>query len=500
MNHKKTGWIVAAAGSVIVASVLLWLNNGGTSAVETFTAKAEMGSIRTVVNATGVVQTVVTLQVGSQISGQIQELHADFNSLVKRGQLLARIDPRNFRAQLGNATAAVAGARAHVGSAEAQLVAAEANQRSAKASLDAARVARDNNAMLFRRAIDISDKGLASKNDYDQAKANADSAAARYAQAQAAVDQSAAQRQVAATQVDSARAQLDQVEADLERAKVNLEYTSIYSPADGVVISRSVDVGQTIAASLQSPTLFTIANDLRRMKVNASIDEADIGNISDRTEARFTVDAYPNEKFRGEIEEIRLSPTTVQNVVTYSVILSVDNTDLKLRPGMTANITITVEHRDKVLKIPNAALRYTPPGIRQEPVKTSNEQHSGDDTEDSRDPQVSASKLAEQRRIGLAPGQKWDPGAKLQLVPPQRRVLRAGRAWILTAQGKPEPANLVLGITDGTSTEIVSGQLKAGDAVIVGDTSQAAAASGPTQNVNPFLPTPRVPGTRGIGR
>jgi HlyD family secretion protein len=485
---------------VIVAAFSLWLRSRSAAAVENFTAPAEMGSIRTVVNATGVLQTVVTVQVGSQISGQTQELYADFNSMVKRGQLLAKIDPRDFEAQLKNATAAVAGARAHVGGAQAELVAAEANQRSATANLGAALVARYNTATLFRRAMDLSDKGIASTNDYDEAKANADSEQARYEQAQAGVDQSIAQKQAAAAQVDAAKAQLGQAQADLERAKVNLEYTNIYSPVDGVVISRSIDVGQTIAASLQSPTLFTIANDLRKMKVNASIDEADIGNISDQADARFSVDAYPNETFRGQIEEIRLNPTTVQNVVTYSVILSFDNSDLKLKPGMTANVTVTVDRRDKVLKIPNAALRYTPAGVQKEPAKTSIERLLLDDTEDNRDPQISALKRPEQRTIDLAPGQKWDPAAKLRPVPAQRRVLRAGRVWVLGAEGKPEPANLVLGITDGISTEVVSGRLKAGDVVIVGDTSTAATTSGQTRSVNPFLALPRVPGTRGGGR
>jgi HlyD family secretion protein len=500
MNWKKTTWILGLAGAVIFAAAGLWLRSRNASAVEYFTAPAGLGSIRTVVNATGVVQTVVTVQVGSQISGEIKELYADFNSVVKRGQLLAKIDPRNFEAQLENATAAVAGARARVGSAKAELVTAEASERSAKANLDAALVARDNTATLFRRAVDLTDKGIASKNDYDEAKANADSAQARYEQALAGVDQSGAQKQVAAAQVDSAIAQLDQAQADLDRAKVNLEYTNIYSPVEGVVISRSVDVGQTIAASLQSPTLFTIANDLRKMKVNASIDEADIGNISDQADARFTVDAYPNETFKGQIEEIRLSPTTVQNVVTYSVILSIDNSDLKLKPGMTANITIAVDQRDTVLKIPNAALRYTPAGtqgIQKEQVRTSTAELLKDEEEGTREVQASASKRSEQGTVNLAPGQKWDPAAKLRLVPQQRRVLRAGRVWVLGAEGKPEPANLVLGITDGTATEVISGQLKAGAEVIIGDTSQAAATSGQSRSVNPFLPTPRVPGMRG---
>ena len=187
----------------------------------------------------------------------------------------------------------------------------------------------------------------------------------------------------------------------------------------------------------------------------------------------------------------------VQNVVTYSVILSIGNSDLKLKPGMTANIAITVERRDGVLKVPNAALRYTPAGVQKELTGTSTDRLLRDEEEGSREVQATASKQDEQRTVDLAPGQKWNPAAKLRLVPPQRRVLRPGRVWVLGAEGKPEPANLVLGITDGTSTEVISGQLKAGASVIIGDTSQAATTSAQTRSVNPFLPVPRMPGVRG---
>src|SRR5213075_1749769 len=206
---------------------------------------------------------------------------------------------------------------------------------------------------------ELSKEGVVSKNDYDNAKANADSAVAKYEQAQAAVAQSEAQSNATAAQLEQMKAQLQQAVADLNRAELNLGYCNIYSPVDGVVISRNVDVGQTIAASLQSPTLFSIANDLSHMQVNANIDEADIGNISDQADVKFTVDAYPDDLFQGRISEIRLNPQTVQNVVTYSVIIGIENPDLKLKPGMTANITVTVDQRDEVLKIPNASLRYT---------------------------------------------------------------------------------------------------------------------------------------------
>src|SRR5205085_9641153 len=278
--------------------------------------------------------------------------------------------------------------------------------------------ARDNTAVLFERNAGLSKEGVVSKNDYDNAKANADSARAKLDQAQAAVAQAEAQGRSAGAGLQQAKAQLQQAQADLNRARLNLEYCNIYSPVDGVVISRNVDVGQTIAASLQSPTLFTIANDLTRMQVNANVDEADIGNISDRADVRFTVDAYPNDSFKGRISEIRLNPQTVQNVVTYSVIIGIDNPDLKLKPGMTANITVTVDQKDSVLKVPNAALRYTPPGLQRDQSKGQRGAAAA-----SQPRSVSPERLpegAENAAPPLAPGQKWNPATKNKLVPPRQ--------------------------------------------------------------------------------
>src|SRR5262245_3131676 len=472
---------IAAGLVVIVALVAFAARRNKGSATQYFTAMADTGPLRKVVNATGVVQTVVTVQVGSQVSGQVEELYADFNSVVKRGQLLAKLDPRNSQAQVENAQASVAAARARVRSAEADQKTQVANLASAKANLEAARVARDNTAVLFQRASELSKSGVASRNDYDNAKANADSAQAKLEQAQAAIAQVEAQSNASAAQLEQVKAQLQQAEADLERAKLNLEYCNIYSPVDGVVISRNIDVGQTIAASLQSPTLFTIANDLTRMQVNANIDEADIGNISDQASVRFTVDAYPNEMFRGRISEIRLNPQTVQNVVTYSVILGIDNPEMKLKPGMTANITITVDQRNNGLKIPNAALRYTPPGGRREdfafdrtPPAASSETESDETPRAApRAPRADATPPAH-----LAPGQKWDPSQKIKFAAPKRTVQRPGVAFVLDAQQKPQPRRVLLGITDGSATEVISGEIQPGDMVIIGDNTQGAQAPG----------------------
>ena len=358
--------VILAITVVLIAAIVVFaVRKEKASTVAFFTVPVERGPLRNTVNATGVVQTVVTVQVGSQVSGLVQDLYADYNSLVKRGQLLAKLDPRNFQAQLENAEATVSAAQAHVQSAEADTRTQAANLESARANLTAAKVARDNTAVLFDRNAGLSKEGVVSQNDYDNAKANADSARAKLDQAQAAVAQAEAQGRSAMAALQQAKAQLQQTEADLNRARLNLEYCNIYSPVDGVVISRNIDVGQTIAASLQSPTLFTIANDLSQIQVNANVDEADIGNISDQADVRFTVDAFPNEFFRGNISEIRLNPQTVQNVVTYSVIISIRNPDLKLKPGMTANITVTIDQRENVVKVPNAALRYTPTGMQR---------------------------------------------------------------------------------------------------------------------------------------
>src|SRR5436309_13562980 len=479
LSKTKT-WI--AITLVVLGAVLVFAGRKErASAGEFFTAPVDMGSLRTSVNATGAVQTVVTVQVGSQISGKILEHYAEYNSMVKRGQLLAKIDPRNFQAQVENARANVAAVQAHVRSAEAELKTQAANLQSAKANLQAARVTRDNTAILFERAAELSKSGVVSKNDYDNAKANADSARAKYEQAQAAVAQAEAQSRAALAGLQQAKAQLVQAEADLNRARLNLEYCNIYSPVDGVVISRNVDVGQTIAASLQSPTLFTIANDLTRMQVNANVDEADIGTISDQADVRFTVDAYPNEFFHGRIAEIRLNPQTVQNVVIYSVIIGIENPELKLKPGMTANITITVDQRDNVLKVANAALRYTPAGIEREQFRgqrTAFSPASSVLTQPSR-PAAEGDPVTEPAPSILAPGQKWNPSEKIRMVPPKRVIQRPGIVYVLNAQQKPEPRRAVLGTSDGFSTEVLCGDPDTGCAVIIGDNAQTANAPPP---------------------
>lgn len=449
--------VVAAVAAVFFQGRRASSNN------EYFTAVVTRGPLKKVVNATGVVQTVVTVPVGSQVSGQVQELFADFNSVVKRGQLLAKLDPRNLESAVANSRAQLAAAQARLRSAEAETKTHAANLQSSKANLEAARVTRDNAKLNFDRATELSQKGVASKNDYDTAKANYDSAVARFDQAAASLAQVEAQSASTEAQIAQAKAGLQQAEADLDRSQVNLEYANIFSPVDGVVISRDVDVGQTIAASMSAPTLFSIATDLSEMQVRASVDEADIGSISETAKVTFTVDAYQNDLFPARIAEIRLNPQTVQNVVTYNVILRITNKEMKLKPGMTANIVITVAERDNVLKIPNAALRYRPPdapdpGEELPPppsriVPTSS--RSGDDV-----------------ALPRAPGQRWDPDQKLRFDAVDSDPQRPGRVWVLGPDNKPIERVMVLGITDGAMTEMVSGDLKENEEVIVGDGTQ----------------------------
>lgn len=282
------------------------------------TEKIEKGDIQLAVTATGTVNAVVNVQVGTQVSGTISEIFVDYNSLVKRGQLLAQIDPANFESQ--------------VSQAKANLSSAEANHRKAQVvHADYVRTLARNKALMK--------KDFVSQSDVDTAQTNADSASA---------------------QVDAAKAQVEQMKAALKVAETNLGYTRILSPVDGTVISRSVDVGQTVAASYQTPTLFTIAQDLREMQIDTSVDEADIGKIKNQQNVEFTIDAYPEMTFKGVVSEVRNSPTTVSNVVTYDVIVKVDNLELKLKPGMTANVTIIIEEKKGVLRVPDSALRFKP--------------------------------------------------------------------------------------------------------------------------------------------
>ena len=354
---------------VVGGGLTYWtLGRETTPETQLIRGKIERGTIRISVTATGTLEAVHTVQVGSQISGQISALHADYNSKVRKGQLLAEIDPRTLKSQLLSEQASAASVDARMQSSQADLINQQANLGQVKANLKVAQVADDNNQLLYNRAKQLREKGLVAQNDLDVARSNAESSAAKVEQAEAAVQQAEAQIRSRQAAIEEVKAQIAGAKAQLDRAQINLDLTKIYSPVDGVVISRSVDLGQTVAASLSAPVLFLIAEDLTRMQVKANIDEADIGKITPEVRATFTVDAYPNDAFIGQISEVRLEPSTVQNVVTYGVIIGVDNAQLKLKPGMTANLTMIVDEHDDVLTVPNAALRFNPPGLTSEQI------------------------------------------------------------------------------------------------------------------------------------
>ncbi len=339
------------------------------------TEKAVRGDIVATVTATGTVNAVTTVLVGTQVSGTIKNIFVDFNSPVKKGQVIALIDPATVEAQ--------------VAQAKANLLSAKANLEKSEASLADAKRTMDRNKELFS-------KNLIARSDLDTAETNHETAKA---------------------QVGVSKAQIAQTEAALKIAETNLGYTKILSPVDGVVISRNVDIGQTVAASFQTPTLFTIAQDLTKMQIDTNVDEADIGNIKVRQDVEFTVDAYPDFTFKGTVSQVRNSPTVVQNVVTYDVVIRVDNPDLKLKPGMTANVSIVLTGKKDILRIPNAALRF--------------------------------SRAAKDK--GRTQGQQKEKGAGV---------------WVLE-NGKTKRVPLKTGISDGNYTELVSGSISEGQELIV---------------------------------
>src|SRR5829696_4828517 len=392
-------------GGLMAAIVLAGFYFAGSEAStpQYMTARIERGNLRNTVTATGALQAVTTVQVGSQASGTIAALYADFNSVVKKGQVVAQLDPSTAKAQvdqaranllqarasLANARAAVVNSQAGVSDAQAKSLAARSTVQNTQAGVSGAQAnvavlkAQQEDAMsLLKQQESLLKAGVIAQRDYDVAVTAYKTAEARYnqavsqlnqaksseqssstagiAQSQAAIEQSKAQVQQSQAQVAQAQAQVQQAQAALSVAEVNLSHTTIASPIDGVVVSRDVNVGQTVAASLSAPTLFTIANDLTQMQVIANIDQADIGLVEQAKGVNFTVDAFPGEEFKGALQQMRLNPVNVQNVVTYNVVIDVNNPDQKLKPGMTANLTITIDERNNVLKVPNSALRFTP--------------------------------------------------------------------------------------------------------------------------------------------
>jgi HlyD family secretion protein len=429
----KRAWLIGLVVVLAVGIGVFVSARAGRKPVTQYeTVTVDRGSIVARVTATGTLSALVTVQVGSQVSGRIAQLFADYNSSVKKNDVIAKIDPELFKAA--------------VEQARANYMAAMGNLEKSKAqSVDAAR--------QYERAKALAEKQLIAIADRDTAESTA----------------LAAKAQVSASEGDVAQAR-----ASLHTAEVNLEYSTIKSPIDGVVISRSVDVGQTVAASLQAPTLFTIAEDLKKMQVDTNVAEADVGKLQPDMDATFSVDAYPQERFRGKVRQIRNAPITVQNVVTYDAVIDVDNPELKLKPGMTANVSFTYARRDDVLRVPNAALRFRPPGEMQRAASAV--------AASSASPEASASAGPEGHEGRVAAAGSSSPASSVasrtahQGSPDRPRGQWRGprgaheptndrTLWVLEGPD-PHPVTVRVGISDGTLTEVADGNLKAGDALV----------------------------------
>jgi HlyD family secretion protein len=603
---KRRGAAMLAAIGVLAALATAGyvFSTNRTPATRFRTATVDRGTIVASVSATGALAAVTTVQVGSQVSGQVREVLVDFNSPVRRGQLIARIDPEVFQARVNaagadldsaeaqvlNQRANVEKVRADVENARAAAVTAEANVERMRADVENARaliataqanVARESatatNARLeLDRRMDLARRELISLSERDQAQTTFDTARAqleaaraqeragqatlRSAQAQLAAGESQARAaraqvasvqaalQVAEAQRKAADATVRQKQAALEQTRLDLVHTEIRAPVDGVVVSRTIDSGQTVAASLQAPTLFTIAQDLTRMQVEAAVDEADVGRLREGMGATFTVDAFPGRTFRGEIAQIRKAAQVVQNVVTYTTVITVPNPDRTLLPGMTANVRVQVDRREDALRLPNAALRFRPPTDGAEPGGATRGRVTAEDPAGRaqaggsgagpaatpgtgsgaggslremraalvRDLALSAAQqtkldaILEEARQAFAAfrGQGGDERAlgvqrrrvrteirekiRAILTPDQQKRFdastpaqdggvapggTAARVFVPGSDGKPRAVSIMVGLSDGTYSEIVSGEIQAGQDVFVGTPSGVPARS-----------------------
>ena len=551
MRKKRTLRTVVTIILVLAVSAAGYLYLGPSDSQpgeDYLTVPVSRGDVRRTVSSTGLLQAVVTVQVGSQVSGRIQELHADFNSVVKKGQTLAIIDPANFEAQLERAKASLATAKAAVKSAAANLINRKAELESARANVEVGEVNLQEAERELKRSRELYEAEVISDRDLENAQALFDQAKARLSQNRAQVSQVEASIRSAHAQNDQAAANVQQASASLKMAEVNLHYTDITSPIDGVVIERNVDIGQTVAASFQAPVLFLIANDLTKMQVIAQIDEADIGAISEMAQVDFAVDAFPGQSFEGKISEIRLSsklPNSdsqgggaqsgggATNVVVYNVIIDVENTQLKLRPSMTATVNFVVAQEADVLKVANSALRFRPEGMSPEEIRAlmrgGGRRPSGGGPGTAmagpgRGPGADRAAMADaaggegrpgwggrgrgpggQRRgprrggdeishaeIGISTIEQYGirPGPKIRFPRAERTRPRPGLLWVLDENAEPQPRRVLLSITDGRETAILRGDLEEGESIITwkldesgqvqsGSTSPFSGAFGP---------------------
>jgi HlyD family secretion protein len=606
MRRRGVALLVALGVLGALATAGYVFSTSRTTVTRFRTSTVDRGPIVATVSATGALAAVTTVQVGSQVSGQVREVLVDFNSPVRRNQLIARIDPEVFQAKVNAATADlesaqaqvlnqranVEKARADVENARAAAVTAEANVERMRADVENARaviataqanVTRDsattNNARVeLDRRMDLARRELISKSERDQAQTAFDTAQAqleatraqerageaalRSAQAQLAAGESQARAakaqvasiqatfQVAEAQLKAAEATVRQKRAALEQTRLDLVHTEIRAPVDGVVVSRSVDPGQTVAASLQAPTLFTIAQDLTRMQVEAAVDEADVGRLHEGMGATFTVDAFPGRMFRGEITQIRKAAQVVQNVVSYTTVITVPNPDRTLLPGMTANVRVQTDRREDALRVSNAALRFRPPGDSTEPAGGQRNRITADDPAGraptrsggtgaaggagvgggslremratlvrdlalTADQQTKVDVILDEARQSFASTRTqggddkalWTQRRRLRtevrekiraiLTPDQQKRFdtsavaqdggvgtpagTAARVYVPGPDGKPQPVPIIVGLSDGAYSEVISGDIKTGQDVFVGTPSGSPGrSSGPT--------------------
>jgi len=513
------GAVVLAFAAVVATAWWLYARDG--SAPTFRTAKAERGNVTSVVSASGSLSAVTTVLVGSQISGQIKELFVDFNSQVKQGQLLARIDPETFELKVRQAEADLEAARTQQLNQRANVLTLRSQATRARIQANDAKSDLDRKESLFA-------KGFISGAERDKSRFTYEAAAEAVTTAEAQINAGEAQ-------VANAAAIARQREAALAGARVDLTRTSIIAPVDGVVISRQIDAGQTVAASLNTPTLFSLAKDLREMQVEVAIDESDISKIKVDQRVTFTVDAFPTRTFEGKVRQIRKAAQTVQNVVTYTVVVATENPNLLLVPGMTANVRIVADSREGVLKVPNAALRYRPPGIaaaKEGDATAASTTAGGGGGGGAGDAQARRQKLIAELKLDSAQQARLDEifaelrtrMAELRDLPEADRRTRSerlrgdmrqkinamlnpeqqkkyaevvaaetgrsggssGRVYVLDA-GAPREVALRLGLTDGNATEVVSGALTEGAEVIVGSNAANATAARPSASA-PRLP------------
>jgi HlyD family secretion protein len=528
MKKIKTALWVSAIVSLVAIVLILVLKREKEVIPDFKTAVVQRGQILAVVTSTGTVNPLNTVKVGSQISGNIIELLVDYNSPVNKDQVIARIDDAVYRAQLDQAKAQLSLARSQLLEKQKDILAAQANVDSAAAQLDSAQASLRETKLQYERIAKLRETKTVAQSAFDEIQAKRDNARSAVEVAKATVQTANAQLQRVQAQEKGARALIDERRAALTLAEVRLNYCTIRSPINGTVIERAVDVGQTVAASLQSPVLFTIAEDLKNMQLEVDVSEADIGRIEALQDVEFAVDAYTDKKFQAKVRQVRNSPTNIQNVVTYKVVADVDNEDGLLRPGMTANVSLIVAQKDEILKVPNAALRFRPPGqvqeakpaprsIKERPIYVNtvkkldlNEQQAGEfetmievagaklktmlqQAESDEDKVLAFRTFYTQVFTRLSAILTQPQQAKLQALIQELRAARNGRnksrpaqVYVLDPDGVPEMVKIRIGVSNDTETEVLEGVLKDGDGVIVG-LSSLSGMPGSKESTNPLM-------------